>query len=290
MWLWLALACAFFVGTGDILSKSALRTSHERSVGLSRVLFTLPILGAVLWARGAVPLASSFWLTLLVMLPFELSAYLLYLRAIRLSPLSLTIPFLALTPVFTILTSWVLLGERISLLGGVGIFAIAAGAYFLHLDTAAKGWLLPLFSLCRERGSRLMMTAAFFYSITSNLGKQAILLSDPYAFIFFYQLLIFFGLLVLTVFGKGSLGGVGKSIRVQWKLYAALGGVLALANLAHCVGIARAPVPYFIAIKRTSLSVGVLYGGMFLKEEKLLQRFVATAVMVTGVALIAIFR
>ena len=290
MGLWLALFCALFVGTGDVLSKLALQKSHERIVGFSRLLFSLPILGVVVWTKGIPPLTRPFWLTLLVMIPFELSAYLLYLRALRIAPLSLTIPFLAFTPVFTIVTSWILLGEQVSMGGAVGILAVTFGAYLLHLDTVSKGWAAPLRALFRERGSRLMIFAAFFYSITSNLGKRAIQLSDPFSFAFLYHLINATLLLGLIWYTRRGIGRLGKEMFSQWKIYLLLGPVIAFGFLAHCVGIAQVPVPYFISIKRTSLLVGVLVGGFLLKEQNLSQRLMAVSFMILGVGLIVLFR
>ncbi len=287
MWLGLALFCALLVGTGDILSKAALRRSSEATVGFARFLFALPILGVAAWVKGIPSLSLPFWGSLFSMLPFELSAYLLYLRAIRIAPLSLTIPFLALTPVFSIVTSWILLGEKVSLLGALGIFAVAVGAYSFHLDTTSQGWLAPLKSLFREPGTRFMIFTAFLYSISSNLGKRSIQLSNPFAFAFLYQLIDTVALWLVIQWGRSKRGPLVKGILLQWRLYAALGSVMAFALLAHSIGISKAPVPYFIAIKRTSLVVGVLFGGVLFKEEKIAQRFIATSFMVAGVALIA---
>ena len=289
MWLTLALLCALFVGTGDILSKLALRNSSERIVGLGRLLFSLPILGVALWLKGIPKWTIPFWVTLLSMVPFEISAYLLYLRAIRIAPLSLTVPFLALTPVFTIVTSLIFLGEHVSFVGGVGIFTVAAGAYLLHLETTSQGWWAPFFSLFRERGSRFMIFAAFLYSITSNFGKRLIQLSDPFAFAFIYQLMNAVVLWFLTSWGKWGDSSLGREIISQWRIYVALGTVMAFAVLAHCIGISKVPVSYFIAIKRTSIMVGVISGGVLFQEKKIGQRLVATMLMVFGVALIALF-
>ena len=170
-WIVLALSCALLVGAGDILSKLALRKSHEQVVGFARLLYSLPVLGIVAARHGIPTPPFSFWLVLFAALPFELFAYLLYLRAIRIAPLSLTIPFLALTPVFTIVTSWAILGEKVSPGGSLGIFAITIGIYLIHLDAVKEGWFAPFRALFRERGTRLILIAALLYSVTSNLGN-----------------------------------------------------------------------------------------------------------------------
>ena len=287
MWIFWAILCALLVGCMDLLSKLALRQEHEKIVGWARLFFSLPLLGLFLWIHGLPSLTPQFWLVSLGMVPLELTAFLLYLRAIRISPLSLTIPFLALTPVFTIATSWIILKERVSPIGTLGIFSIVLGIYFLHVTTIKEGVLAPLRAISRERGTRLMIGSAFLYSITSNVGKRAIQLSDPAAFAFLYQLM---DTIVLFGFAQAKAGGIRpltKALAHRWILYAGLGVTAALAGLVHAIGISQAPVPYFIAIKRTSLLLAVLSGGLILKEEHIVERLFGTLLMVAGVTLIA---
>ena len=61
----------------------------------------------------------------------------LYMRAIRESPLSLTLPYLAFTPVFNILTGYIFLGEQVSSAGMAGIVLVVCGAWLLNLDAAS---------------------------------------------------------------------------------------------------------------------------------------------------------
>ena len=134
-----------------------------------------------------------------------------------------------------------------------------------------------------------MIGSAFLYSITSNLGKRAIQLSSPLSFAFFYQLIDTVALFGLAQAKAGGIRPLGKALTRQLWLFVVLGTTAALAMLVHCIGIAQAPVPYFIAIKRTSLLVAVFFGGFVLKEERLIQRLLGTALMVAGVTLI-VFR
>jgi uncharacterized membrane protein len=63
-----------------------------------------------------------------IVLPLQILGYYLFLSAIRMGALSLTVPLLAFTPVLTILTSALLLGESISWKGGFGIGLVTLGA------------------------------------------------------------------------------------------------------------------------------------------------------------------
>jgi drug/metabolite transporter (DMT)-like permease len=57
---------------------------------------------------------------------------LLYQRAMQLSPVSLSVPYLAFTPMLLLVTSYFLLGERPSWCGVLGVVVMTAGAYGLN--------------------------------------------------------------------------------------------------------------------------------------------------------------
>ena len=69
-------------------------------------------------------------------LPAEVLALFCYLKAIQVSPLGLTMPFLAFTPLFVIGTAWLFLGEVPSAAGVGGVVLVVAGAYALNLHQA----------------------------------------------------------------------------------------------------------------------------------------------------------
>ena len=124
----------------------------------------------------------EFYGAFAVAVPFEITALIFYIKALRISPLSLTLPFLSLTPVVLVGVSYVMLGERVSLKGGVGICCLAAGGYLLHFHTLGKGILEPLRAITKEKGSVFMIITALIYSLTSTLGKMAIIHSSPLFF------------------------------------------------------------------------------------------------------------
>jgi len=286
VWISLALLCALLTGSGDAISKKLLDRSGERVVGWAKLLFTLPWLGLG-WICVQPPLpGGEFWLLAAAAIPVEVAAYLCYLRAIRVAPLSLAVPFLALTPMLTVLTSRLFLGEGVAPAGFFGVCSVAGGAYVLQVDRAARGILEPLRAMLRNPGIRLMLLTAALFSITATLGKRMIALSSPAAFLFYY-----FGVeaLVLSEWirrGPGGFRAVWPEVRGQAGLYALSGVVLAGALFAHASGIVRAPVPYFLSIKRLSLLVSVLYGGLLFREQAMRQRVVGAALMLAGAVVI----
>jgi drug/metabolite transporter (DMT)-like permease len=54
------------------------------------------------------------------------------MECLKVSPLSLTVPYLAFTPVLLIFTSYFLLGETLAGQGIAGVMLITLGGYFLQ--------------------------------------------------------------------------------------------------------------------------------------------------------------
>jgi uncharacterized membrane protein len=60
----------------------------------------------------------------------------------------------------------------------------------------------------------------------------------------------------------------------------------ALMVFTHFLALARVEVAYMVAIKRTSLLFGILYGALLFGETGLASHLAAGALMVAGVAVI----
>ena len=99
IWIVLALIAAVTGGTGDALTKKALQLHDEYTVAWIRQLVVVVLLSPCLFFIPVPPLNEYFYQAFLFALPFEVIAYILYMKAIKISPLSLTVPFLSLTPV-----------------------------------------------------------------------------------------------------------------------------------------------------------------------------------------------
>jgi drug/metabolite transporter (DMT)-like permease len=220
-----------------------------------------------------------------MLLPLEVTAIFFYIKAIKVSPLSLTTPFLSLTPVFLIVTSFLILGEVPDRSGLIGIFLITGGAYLLNLHHGKKGILAPLRSIVQEKGSLMMIGVAFIYSVTSNLGKIATLHSSPLFFGMFYTLVL---TMVITPFVFFRVMKISFNFKPQLKTFLLIGFFYALMTIAHYQAIARVEVVYMISIKRMSLVFSVLYGGLVFHEENIGERLVGSLVMIMGAIFITV--
>ena len=286
-WLPLALLSAFSVASVDAATKAWLQGFSARELTLVRLggagLLMTPLL-ADLPPLGTLP--PPFWGWLAALVPLELAAMLLYMRAIRDHPLSLTLPYLAFTPVFAIAVAWLLLGERVSLQGAGGILLVVAGAWLLNGDRVGRDWRSwadPLRAILREPGSRLMLAVAAIYAVTSTLGKGAMTYMAPEHFGAFYFAVL--GISVLLLFALPRPACLLKIARRPLPVLA-VAALMASMAYTHFLALQQAEVAYMIAVKRTSLLFGILYGALIFREPGLARRLPAGGLMVAGVALI----
>jgi hypothetical protein len=117
--------------------------------------------------------------------------------------------------VFSALTGFLFLGERISADGFAGILLVVLGAYLVNFEFADRGGLkallAPLSAIIHHRGSRLMLSVAVIYSVTSVFGKGALQYAPGASFGPFYFALL--GLISAGLFASSNRG----NLSVLWR-------------------------------------------------------------------------
>jgi drug/metabolite transporter (DMT)-like permease len=286
-WFFLSLLAAVSLATSDALTKRFFSNLPPLMMGLARLGYALPwLLAALFFIPWIIP-DTIFWFCIAIGLPLEALAFYCYMKALKVSPLSLTVPFLAFTPGFIIVTGWIILGEEISPGGFWGIILIIVGAYFLNLSKTRHGLLTPLMAIFRERGSRLMLLVSFLYAFTSTIGKLAIIHSNPYIFGIIYNIAL---AMLLTLFlPAAATAEPVKNLVRRPVIGLILGATVATTIFSHMLAISMTNVAYMISLKRTSLLFGVLYGALWFKEEKIAERLTGAIIMISGVFLIGWF-
>jgi drug/metabolite transporter (DMT)-like permease len=284
-WVFLSLISAFTLASSDALTKKVLTQKNEYLVAWLRLFFSVPLLLFFLTSVRRPNLDSGFVVAFVLSLPLEIAALILYIKALRISPLSLTLPFLSLTPVFLIFISYLTIGEKVSLKGGVGILFLAVGSYILNFHEMKNGIIAPLRAITKERGSVLMLVVAFIYSLTSSLGKVAIMHSSP----------LFFGItyyIILTVIFAPLAFRMDRHEMKRFlsdKEYRRLilpGLLYSIMVVSHMLAISMTKVAYMISLKRMSLIIGVIYGYVFFKEKHIRERLAGASFMLAGCVMI----
>lgn len=287
-WLTLALICALALALADTATKRFFVGYTAADLVMVRFGLTAMLLAPWLLIDPPAAPEPAFWLWMGAALPLEVLAEVLYVLAIRDSPLALTLPYLAFTPVLTALTGYILLGETVTIPGLVGIGLVTLGAYVLNLEHARlarpQTWVAPLAAIVRNRGSRYMLGVAVIYGITSVLGKGALQHMPSASFGALYFALV--GTATLIVFALWQPASLKTLVRPR-PAHLVVAGLMGVMILTHFMALALTETAYMIAVKRLSILFGIILGALLFAEPKLMRNLFASVLMVGGVALIA---
>jgi len=287
IWILLALIAALTGGTSDALTKKALQLHDEYTVAWIRQLVVVLLLSPCLFFIPVPPLNEDFYKAFFFALPFEVIAYIFYMKAIKISTLSLTVPFLSLTPVCLIIIPYIMFGELVSFWGGIGILMIALGSYTLNLKELSKGFLEPIKAIGMEKGSVFMIIVAILYGLTNTFGKQAINHSSALFFGVTYNL-AFFIVLSPVIFKIGRIHLRGRICKESLKISVLPGLFSAITVIFYTIAMSLANVAYTVAVCRLSLLIGVIYGHFLFKETGFQERLVGTSLMLAGFLIIVL--
>lgn len=285
-WFAWALVSAVCLAAADLVTKRHFADLSLEQVVLARFAAMIPaclvLLALCPWPAG---LGWDFYQPVLMALPAEIAATFLYLRAIQLSPLALTQPFLAFTPVFALLTSQVFMAEVPTGWGLMGIALLTAGAYGLNVHQFSEGWLEPWRAVAREPGSWRMLLVGGIYAYTIVMGRRATLASNPWFMGAFYPLLVAAVVgVMLWVRGRLAWGWLRRPLPLV-ALALCVSGMI----ISHFLALSQVQAPYMVAVKRTSPLFAVLLGAWFLGEGHLGRHLAASALMVAGAAVVVLW-
>jgi len=285
-WFVFAFLTALFRSFTDVSGKSSLKNMDEYIVAWSLFLFALPFFAILLFFTDIPEIGDNFWVALLVGGGLNVFTNLIYMRAIKLSDLSITIPLITFTPLFMLITSPLILGEFPNLFGIAGIVLIVTGSYLLNFKEKKKGYLAPFKALVKEKGPRLMLLVAFIWSITANFDKIGIENSSVFFWPVAVNTFITIGFIpVVLMRSKGKT----RQIRKNYKKLLPVGFFHGLMIVFQMIAVSMTLVAYVISIKRTSAILSVVFGAVLFKEEGLKERLTGSVIMIAGVVLITLF-
>ena len=216
----------------------------------------------------------------------NIAANVMFLEAVKQSPLGLTVPYLALTPlVAAVAALW--FGEGLSSQGWIGIAILTFGTGWLHAPDPRWGIATPLMRLREERGSGLMVLVAISWGLTAIWDQQAIAFMPPG----WHAFNLATGMTVAGVIGFSVATRQSSEQRPSsfspWIL--GTGAVMAVAMVAQFESFQRIDVSVVEAVKRlVGTSSAVLLGMVFYGERDIARRLIASALMGIGAAVLIV--
>lgn len=285
MWLLLGLLSGFTDAVRNVLAKHNTNTYNSLVVTWAITTYSLIILIPLMFVKGIPSLDGIFWLALSARTVLDVIATILYVKALKYTDLSLSLPLLSLTPLLLLFTGLLINHEFPGPTGVGGVVAIVVGTYSLYFTRKEK-FYQPFLALYQNKGARMMLGVAVLWSITSPLHRLAILHSNPYFYTGFGTLVIaaIFTLMILVSDRKGLKSSLKPKNVSKLAPAGLIGGVSVLAQM---IGLSIAPAVLIQSLKRTSIIFSSIMGGVFFGEP-LKKRIAPICLMVFGVILISL--
>lgn len=287
LWLITGLFCAFFTACCDTVSKKIMMSNDEWIAGGVTLSLASVLLCPMFLYIDLPEFSSEGAIALLILVPLESLGYYLFLSAIRMSPLSMTLPLLAFTPAITIVSGWLMLGEQVGREGISGVLLVTVGAYFLNADINNFSAPGPIRAIIADRGARRMLMVSAIWAITSTLGKKGAVMFGPLQFSFMMTAMI--GAVFLSI-GMARVKSGSARLAFNHRIAATfmIGAIfMAFQEVTHFMAVSMAPVAYMISVKRLSMVIGVIFGWRFFGESHLISRLTGSLIMLAGVILLS---
>lgn len=254
-------------------------------IGITHLVASVCLFPSVLQAGApSVILQTAFCIPLLLTVSLTLLSRRWHMRALQTGELGTVASYSALTPLFSLLTAWVILDELPSLWGAVGMGVVALSVYCFHLS-AQTHWLSPLRELRCNRAARWGLLAAVPPAFGLVFQKQALQASDIYVFSFW----MLFSLSVMAI----ATGWVTRkksapaAFAIPYLQIAAAGVLLAIAQLCFSYAAHSELVSYFGALNRSSIFFQVVLAHVLIVADRQLSwRVLCSLGIVAGFVII----
>ncbi len=286
LWLIPALLSALFDSLKDIASKKSLKNVEPEVAALANTLFAVPVVLIALILFEKPVFDKGLWIILFISSAILASAFILYMKSLKTTDVSLAIPFTALTPAFMLVVTPILIGESTTREGGFGVLLIVLGAYLLNANKNSKNLLAPIRAIAHDKGVLLMILVSFLWSITATIDRIALRHSSPLFYI--TSSCLFVSLWIGAYYFFTSRNKINQIKANFWPL-AKIGLFFGLSSIAYIYAYTLTLAAYAIAVKRTNALFSVVLGAIFFKEKNIRGRFLGALLMVLGVAIISLF-
>lgn len=280
-----ALLASFFKSGSELTSKLFLNEELNPYVAaFGYRAFAIPVLSILLFIFGIPNIESTFWIALVAGGILNIGASILYMKALKLSDISIVSPIKAMAPMALLITSPIMINEYASPTGAIGVVFVTAGVYMLKVTKDQNSVWTPFLKLKNEKGARFAFYVMLIYSVTSNIDKVGVEASSPIFWTFATHVFISIGIFLIVIYVTDD--GVSE-IKSNWKKLLPMGSLSGLGVAAQMTALTYTLVAYVIAIKRTALIWNILGGTLFLDEQGIKKRLPGGILIVIGVIIIS---
>jgi drug/metabolite transporter (DMT)-like permease len=280
----LGVASALCWAALDVVRKALADKASPAALAVFLMLGVSPFVGAWALFDQTWITDARYWPPAVASMAMNALANVLFMRSVQLSPLSRTVPFLSLTPVFSALVAIPLLGEVPSAMQWAGISLVVLGALILNSDLGDSWWK----SVSHEKGAPYMVAVAVLWAFSTALDKRALPHASPasHAFLLSAGSATILGIWIL---GRRQQSELREVFAAPKGLLAGLVAFAVAALALQMVALQWLWVAVLETLKRAFGVLGsVVFGRLFFEEPITSRKLAALVLMIAGTTILAL--
>lgn len=286
MAIFLALVIGILWSFFDFIRKQSLKFLNENEV-LTVVILSQAILFSVLLPFSDFTIDSNYYYIYYIpLITLGLLAFYLFLKVLKNSEISLTIPLLSFTPLFSSLYAFFILNETLSHMNYIGILIIVLGSLLLYSKTFSfKDIFASPIALYKNHNAKLMLLVALIWSLTPVLDKKCLQFTDVYL----HGYLQSFGwLIIIPYFFLNKKISLSNLINKNTKhLIAGIAIIGSVVSLTQLIALTYNMVPILESFKRSiGIILSLVFGYYFFKEKVNFKKTISVFIIVSGLYLL----
>ena len=262
----ICIISAFFWAIFDLTRKLSLKKIN--SVNLLLIFTITQFIIFLIWIfidNFSINLIS-YLLPGIILIFLGLFSALLFLKAIQQSDLSLTIPLLSFSPMFSSIFSFFFLNEQLSKIQYFGVFLIIFGALILYSKKITLEEFLKSFKIILKNSSaKLMIIVSIIWSLTPVLDKLCL----EHSSINFHGFIQSLGMIILLIFLFKKDKVQTLNTKKNWRLILLTVFVGSTATILQFYAILTNYVPIMESIKRSVGQLSSVFLGKIFFNEKI---------------------
>ena len=270
-------------GFFDLIRKKALEyLSITQIVYLIFISQTIIFLISLIYSNLII-LSNYYFIYLAFIVILNLIGLYCFLKAIKIQQISMSIPLLSYSPLFSVFFSSLILNESLLLYQYFGITIIFIGSFVLYSKSLRlKDLLFSPFTLISNKGAQLIITVALIWSLVPVLDKKSLYYIDIYFHGFLQSL---FGILLLLIFIKTPKIKAFKVKNINKHLFLVL-MLIIISFLATIIQLVTIQINYIAILEVFKRSVGIIlslfFGYIFFKERINFQKILSIIIIICG--------
>ena len=285
MWIIFSLVAALSETAKDTFGKTSVIKTDEYTSAMCLHITTLFISTILVIFTGIPKIISIFWVGSLAFLFITPLWTLLYMRALKISPLSITLPMMAFNPIFTALLAFVFKGEIPDLSGWIGILSISIGIYFVNANnTKMLDFSTNIKNIFQDKGAMAMLGVAFLWSLGAHFSKMRVDGSSALFSTFTGGLIGVLTTFIIAIFRKQKISL--SNTKSSYKHLLPMSVFYYIATISSSIALSTGSAAYVFSIKRGSILFSAFTGKLIFNEVFSLWKYIG--LFMIGVGIIAI--